>query len=216
VLHDLAPPSVSFTSAPVPPAETYDLQFSVGDAGGSGLRAWRLEHRPFGGGPWIELDSGSRGGSKSHQHVGVQGGTDVFRVVARDGHGNVRVSQRVVSVPLDDPNSSLVYAGTWSHDLTGAGDFLGTLSRTNDLNATMTHQFTGRYVGVVAPSGAASLGGQMNVYLDDVHVATIYLDLLPNGRRRIVWAQAFPGAGAHKIRLQDAFGTFELDGVIVR
>jgi hypothetical protein len=216
VLHDLAAPSVSFTSASVPSLEEYDLQFTVGDAGGSGTRSWRLEHRPFDGPSWTELDSGSTSGPQSHHHVGMQGETDVFRVVARDWHGNVGVSQRVVSVPFDNSNPSLAYAGTWSHDATAAGDFLDTLSRTSDLNATMTHQFTGRYVAVVAPAGTASLGGQMNVYLDELHVATIYLDLLPNGHRRIVWSQAFPGADAHEIRLQDAFGTFELDGIIVR
>jgi hypothetical protein len=101
VLHDLRAPTISFPQPPPPAELTYDLEFTVGDAGRSGLDFWRLEHREPGTSVWNVLDNGSTTGSKSVPFTADAAvDTDAFRVVARDEHGNRTVSPvRLVTVP---------------------------------------------------------------------------------------------------------------------
>jgi len=48
ILHDLRPPSISFPQPPAPGSTMYNLDFSVGDSGGSGLATWELQQRDAG------------------------------------------------------------------------------------------------------------------------------------------------------------------------
>ncbi|MGH3012292.1 MAG: hypothetical protein ACRDMY_10730 [Gaiellaceae bacterium] len=99
LLHDLRAPAVSFPQPPPPAGQTYDLQFTVRDRGGSSLDLWRLEHREAG--IWEEVDHGRDTGPQSVPFTAAApGDVDVFRVVAVDEHGNRTVSlERQVTAP---------------------------------------------------------------------------------------------------------------------
>jgi hypothetical protein len=100
VRHDLRDPTVSFPQ-PQPTTNPYNLEFTVADAGGSGLDFWRLEHRDSGTAAWTPLRTGSRLGTKSFRFTeATSGEVDEFRVVAVDKHGNRTVSViRQVTAP---------------------------------------------------------------------------------------------------------------------
>ncbi len=102
VLHDIRAPAVSFPQ-PTSPATTnpYNLDFTVGDSGESGLASWRLEHRLMGTTTWTLVNEGLTSGPRSEPFTAA-GPSDVneFRVVAVDGHGNRTVSPvRSVQAP---------------------------------------------------------------------------------------------------------------------
>ena len=101
ILHDLRKPRIVFPQPPAPtaPSTEYDVNFSVSDAGGSGVASWSLQHRVVGDPPtWNTVASNPD--PKTWHQVSDTGDQDQFRVVARDGHGNTTVSPvRTVSVP---------------------------------------------------------------------------------------------------------------------
>jgi hypothetical protein len=94
LLHDLRAPRISFPQPPSPSAGlTYDLEFTVRDAGKSGLDVWRLQQRDQGADPWTTLAQGGSVGPRSVLFMaGATGDVDQFRVVAVDNHGNRTVS----------------------------------------------------------------------------------------------------------------------------
>ena len=93
VLHDLRKPTVSFPQPPSPATTSYNLEFTVGDSGGSGLAFWRLEQRDDGATAWTLLDDGLTTGLQSVPFTaGGPNEIDEFRVVAEDMHGNRTVS----------------------------------------------------------------------------------------------------------------------------
>ena len=100
--HDITAPTVSFPLPPPPASMMYNLDFTVGDVGGSGLALWRLEQRDVPGpGPWTVVDSGTAPGPQSVPFTAaLPGDTDEFRVVGVDRHGSRTVSPiRAVTVP---------------------------------------------------------------------------------------------------------------------
>jgi hypothetical protein len=95
VLHDLRDPTVNFPDPPVPSSTTYNLDFTVTDAGGSGLDFWRLEQRDEGETAWTTLEEDltpTTGPQSVPFTADMPGDTDQFRVVAEDNHGNRTVS----------------------------------------------------------------------------------------------------------------------------
>jgi hypothetical protein len=96
-----ATPTVSFPQPPPPVSTTYNLDFTVGDVGGSGLAFWRLEQREPGTAPWALVEPGTAPGAHSVSFTAaLPGDTDEFRVVAQDRHGNRTVSPiRQVTAP---------------------------------------------------------------------------------------------------------------------
>jgi hypothetical protein len=100
--HDIAAPTVSFPQPPPPVSTSYNLDFTVGDIGGSRIASWRLEQRDVPGpAPWTLVDNGTGPGPQSVPFTEAQSGdTDEFRVIAVDRHGNRTVSPiRAVTVP---------------------------------------------------------------------------------------------------------------------
>jgi hypothetical protein len=92
LVHDLRPPDVSFPQPPPPVSTSYNLDFTVGDEGESGLAFWRLEHRDPGG-AWTTVEQRSTLGPQSVSFTAdMSGDLDEFRVVAKDRHGNRTVS----------------------------------------------------------------------------------------------------------------------------
>ena len=215
VLHDITDPTIRLRSfPPIPPDVEYDVSFRVSDAGGAGLRRWRLQHRPFGTSVWDTVASGRTGGLKSHHHVAEEDDDDQFRVVAVDRHGNRRISPtRLVSVPVDDASDPpLVYNGTWTHGAGDALDFHDTVSSSTTLNDTMTYMFTGRYVAWVAPG---NVDGEASVTIDAMPAEMVTLGG-STGRRKIVFDETLASVGPHTITIAVTGGTVSIDGIIVR
>ena len=94
ILHDITAPKIVFRRQPIPADVNYDVTFSVSDKGGSGLKSWRLQQRDLGTTTWATIKSGSAGGSKTVPIAAAEDDDDQYRVVAVDGQGNRRVSQR--------------------------------------------------------------------------------------------------------------------------
>jgi hypothetical protein len=94
VLHDLRAPRISLPQPPSPSAALiYDLEFTVRDAGRSGLDVWRLQQRDQGVDAWTTREDGGSVGPHSVPFTaGATGDVDQFRVVAVDNHGNRKVS----------------------------------------------------------------------------------------------------------------------------
>jgi hypothetical protein len=94
LLHDLRAPRISFPQPPSPSAAlAYDVEFTVRDAGKSGLDVWRLQQRDQGVDPWTTLRDGGSVGPRSVPFTAeATGDVDQFRVVAVDNHGNRTIS----------------------------------------------------------------------------------------------------------------------------
>lgn len=107
VLHDLTPPVVTMTTAPLRVWESstnanFTFPFTVSDAH-SGIKSWTVQGRPVGSVSWTVVVSGTGGGAKSPDIAGVEGTRTDYRVVATDKHGNRRIGPtRRVYIPLDD------------------------------------------------------------------------------------------------------------------
>jgi hypothetical protein len=214
VLHDIRAPRIVFPAPPLPASTAYNVNFSVSDTGGSGLRSWRLQRRAFGDTAWSTVASGQSAGAKSHHRVAAEDDDDQFRVVAVDRQGNTTVSPvRLVSVPIDDASfPPLVYSGTWTHGPGSPLDFLGTLSSTSTPSDTVELTFTGRYVAWVAPGGG---DGVANVEIVGQTPQAVFLSDF-SGRRKIVFQRSFANVGPHTLRIEGSSGTGPIDGIIVR
>jgi len=209
VLHDIRAPVVSFPVPGVPAAPTYDVSFTVSDAGGAGLAEWRLEQRDHGSATWNAVETGTSVGAQSVSFPAAAGDNDDFRVVAVDKHGNSTTSPvRIVSVPFDD--GSFTFGGTW----TAGGsplDFMGTLQTAADPGATASYTFTGGHVALVAPGGV----GSAQVVIEGVVQPGINLASF-TGPRQIVFEATFPTATPRTLVLTVLGGPFPVDGIIVR
>jgi hypothetical protein len=214
ILHDITPPAIALTSFPlVPTNTTYDVSFQVSDTGGSGLRRWTLQHRPFGTMLWTTVETGSTGGLKTVSFDSAEDADDQFRVVAVDKQGNQRVSPlRLVSVPLDDRNGLLSYTGTWSQSSTAAGDFLDTLSTSSTPTDFVTLTSNEQYVAWVAPGGGV---GVANVSTDEPFAVQVNLADF-SGARQKVFQRTFTTPPPHTITITVDSGPVPIDGIIVR
>jgi hypothetical protein len=107
ILHDLIPPIVAMPTATLFVGQasntaTFDLPFSATDAH-SGIASWTIQRSPLLGGTWANVQTGFGGGAKSPLVAGTEGTHHLYRVVAKDKHGNLRIGpSRAVLVPLDD------------------------------------------------------------------------------------------------------------------
>jgi hypothetical protein len=211
VLHDITAPRIVFPSPRVPASTEYDVNFRVSDWGGSGLRSWRLQHRPFGGTTWSTVANGTTEGSKSYHRVEAEDADDEFRVVALDRQGTTNMSPiRLVSVPFDDTNPSFIYGGTWAQDWAVPQDFLGTLHTSNDGNASMSYSFVGSYVAIVA----RGLCGWGPVRIDGGPPEQI-AQLCVDEKRAIVYSRTL-SPGPHTLVWTIGGGVAAFDGIIVR
>jgi hypothetical protein len=212
VFHDLAAPAIALVSFPsfpaVPPDVEYDVSFRVSDPGGSGIRLWQLQHRPFGTSTWTTVASGTGGGLKSPHYVSAEDNDDQYRVVAVDRQGNTKVSPtRLVSVPVDD--DALTYTGTWTTGGT-SDDFRGTLRSSSEAGATASYSFNGQYVAWVAPGGS----GHAGVWIDGQFAESVQLNNF-TGPRQVVFVWLFASAGSHTIEIDVVTGPVPVDGIIV-
>jgi hypothetical protein len=89
ILHDITAPTIDFPPLGPPTSGQYDIQFTVEDAGGSGLASWTVEHRDVGVMVWESVQTGTTIGTQSVPFPNVMpSDEDEFRIVAVDKHGN--------------------------------------------------------------------------------------------------------------------------------
>jgi hypothetical protein len=107
ILHDMLPPVVTMVTDPLrvwqdSTTPDFTFPFSLLDAN-SGMKSWSVQARPVGGASWTTVASGTGGGTKSPDLIGVEGTRTDYRVVAKDRQGNRTVGPaRRVYIPTDD------------------------------------------------------------------------------------------------------------------
>ncbi len=217
-LHDLTPPAIRLLDFPDPSTGHsanlhYRLRFAVRDAGGAGLKNWRLKRRRLGASHWATFAQGSRAGRHHARLRGHEGATNAHRLSAVDRQGN-RSRSRVawISVPLDDGNASLSssFSGNWKTSAALPSDFSGTLHTSSDLAATFDYAFNGAHFALIGPASA----GTARVAVDGAMPVEIDLSTF-TGRRRVLFARDLP-AGAHTFSLAVVGGVVGIDGIVVR
>jgi hypothetical protein len=98
--------------------------FTVSDEH-SGIESWRVERHPYETTAWEVVSSGGGSGDK-HPTITGEPGHSLYRVVAMDKQGNVKISaSRKVFVPRED------------NDLAPQGSYSGTPTTIMDVNAFM-------------------------------------------------------------------------------
>jgi hypothetical protein len=119
ILHDLTRPEVTMDTSVIDVWEdsdttTFAFPFTTSDVP-AGVESWTIQKRPLGDSAWIEVLSGTGGGSEAPSIDGVEGERANYRVVATDKQGNRGVGpMRQVNVPLDQdsPSFSGSYPGS--------------------------------------------------------------------------------------------------------
>jgi subtilisin len=129
--------------------------------------------------------------------------THRFRVRALDGDGDwspwVETAVSVLPSAVGDRSSSLVYRGTWRQNVSTPATG-GSITTSTSAGASVSYQFTGLGVAVVAPTSATR--GQVKIYVDGVYRATIDLRSSTLQHRRVVYARSFGSSGSHMIELR--------------
>jgi hypothetical protein len=133
----------------------------------------------------------------------VVGSSYLFRVRARDGAGNWSTweptSNAYRPVLVNDRNTALRYAGTWSRSLSVAATS-GTLSSSDRTGANVSYTFTGRGISVVAPRSPAR--SWLEVRIDGTYVGTVSLASATTRHRQIVYSKSWSTSGTHTIALR--------------
>jgi subtilisin family serine protease len=128
--------------------------------------------------------------------------THQFRVRAQDSDGDWSAWAETETPygisSIGDRSSLLTYRGTWKRT-TSASAIGDTLSTARTRGATVTHQFTGRGVAIVAPTTPTR--GKANIFIDGVFRKTIDLRTSTVHHRRVVYAFDFGVSGPHTIVL---------------
>jgi hypothetical protein len=214
VLHDITPPTVSFAGLGVPASTSATIPFSLADKGGSQIRSWRLQERPFGQTTWSTIGTGTTSGSHTVSVTKAEGDNFEYRVVATDGGGNDSVSPvRRLSFPIDDASAQITYTGSWTTP-GDSEDYLTTLHSTSDFAAPATFSITfqGTSIRIVA-RGSCGWGTTSIDALNTGQVA----QLCDNEHRAIVFAaNSLDAVQPHTFTFTLGGGDFGLDGVIVR
>jgi murein DD-endopeptidase MepM/ murein hydrolase activator NlpD len=217
-LHDLTAPRIRLLDFPNPSTRRsaslrYTVRFAVRDAGGAGIRSWRLERRRAGARKWARVAHGSTSGRKKIRLGSSEGAVYEHRVIALDRQGNRRTSRvAVVSVPRDDANAALLpgYAGTWKTDAAASSDFRATLHSSDDPGASFTYAFTGTYIAWIGPGTE----GTARVAIDGATPTDV--DLTSRTGRRLLLFETRLAAGDHTLSITVTSGVVAVDGIVVR
>jgi hypothetical protein len=225
-VHDLVPPVVGMVSFPNPSTVASDriefvVRFRVTDPGRSSSAneaRYRLEWRRVEGTTWERLFSNFSRGLEEVSVIGEQGADYLFRVVARDGHGNLTVSpERLVSVPLDDTNPAFAGAFTGSWDsFASVGPFLQSLRTTTVAGSQFTYTFYGSYVAWIAPGAPTAPPGTATVTIDGGPPVTVDPSDASGDRAVVFEAGGLDPAVLHTIVITHQTGTTNFDGLVAR
>jgi len=182
---------------------------SVG-AGVSGAAARVNAHRDYvtGTGPDAVLAGPS---GVYHEPLGPPPwpGTYLTTMGSTDAWGNVRWgATATTTVPFDDRDVALKYAGAWTRPST-TGAWVGTTSVTGSGGSVAVslpkHNFAARKLAVVATT--SSTGGRFKVYVDGHYVTTVSTRSSSVLLRRTVWTSSTLTSAAHTLKLVQVSGS---------
>jgi hypothetical protein len=153
------------------------------------------------GGPWGSTVATAASVLKTGRTL-VVGSTYRFRVRARDAVGvwSPWAESATTYRPtiVNDRNSAVIRAGTWSR-VTSASAIFQNLSSTTANGASASLTFTGKGIGVVAPRSMSR--GWLTVHVDGVLVKTVSLRATTLQHRRTVYAREWATSATHTIKV---------------
>jgi hypothetical protein len=219
ILHDMERPHVVIDAFPDLLTESYattaiPIGFTATDAGGSGIKTWKIQSSPPGSLPYTTRAQGTGGGSRVENAVFPEAGaTYDVRVVVTDRQGNVDASAtRRLIVPTDDASASMEYAGSWVEDAADPEYFLST-HHTGDEGDSVTFTVTGENISIISGPGS----GTVLMTIISVHGTSEHLILLGSSgvpKRDVIYHLDFGDDVSREITLEvQAGSTFVFDGV---
>jgi len=220
LLHDLTPPKITPRAFPDPstnasPDTTFPVEFGVSDGGGSGIVSWKLRQRPVNGTGWTPVDDGAGGGHRSVDVSAAEGDQLEFQVIAVDKQGNrtsSAPSDARVTVPIDDDDHSIAYAGGWTAPSAGNGGYFERTrhhSVTNGATASFSVTSTVQDARLRILGGPGNGGATMTV---DGGTPVPITEQSDTPRREVVANVTLGPAGTHDVVITISSGPFNLDG----
>ena len=182
------------------------------------ITAYQVQHS-VNSGAWRTISTTAT--TRSATFTGLAAGASHrFQVRAQDADGYwsawaVTPNSYYLS-SLSDRSTLLAYRGTWKK--VASSSAIGEIITSSTARgATVTHQFTGRAVGVVAPTSPTR--GKVEVWVDNKYRTTIDLRSSTTRHRRVVFAISYAVAGTHTIQLRvlgtTGRPTVSLDGLVI-
>ena len=165
---------------------------------GSGVAAFKLQHS-VDGGAWQDVALPSA--AARSVEVPLRLGTAYrFRVLARDGAGNVSdwaASASVTPHLLQASQASLTKSWWIARDAAASGR---STRYSSTMNARATLAFRGRSIAIVAPTGP--LRGAARVFIDGRAAGRFDLNTSSSHERRLVWSHSWSKLAGHDLRVQ--------------
>jgi hypothetical protein len=206
VLKDTTPPTVT---APVQTLRTgltmgtslaVHIAWSGADTGGVGISRYEVQ---------VQVDGGSYGAvtlatatSTSVDRLLVVGHTFRYRVRAVDRNGNTSfysVGPTFTSSRYQEDSGQFVYSGTWLRGGFNASYSGGYTRYTSVAGRSVTFSLTFFDAALVVPKSIDR--GSLQVYVDNVLVATISEKTTTTLYRQVVWARHYATSTRHVIRI---------------
>jgi hypothetical protein len=218
LFHDLTPPTVALRSFPDPSTDgsastRFPVEFGVSDHGGSGVQSWKLRERPVGGTGWTQIANGSDAGHQTVHVSDAEGDQVEFQVIVTDRQGNRAASKpgdARVTVPVDDTDPSVAFAGTWTTPTGGdAIWFEGSRHVSSTASDTATIAYTGKELRIIGGPPASTFTVKVDGGMPQSFTTTA------STTRRSVVAHVSAGAGQHEATVTVASGTFVFDAYAV-
>ncbi|MDP9242514.1 MAG: hypothetical protein M3O84_04985 [Actinomycetota bacterium] len=218
LFHDLTPPGITLRSFPDPSTDgsnttTFPVEFGVSDHGGSGVQSWKLRQRPVGGTGWTQIADGTDSGHQSVDVSEAEGDQVEFQVIVTDRQGNRAASKPEdarVTVPIDDTDASVAFAGTWTTPAGGNTIWFQSsrhVSSTGGDTAVIT--YTGKELRIIGGPPASAFTVQVD------GGATQPFSTTASTTRRSVVAHVSAGIGPHVATVTVTSGTFVFDAYAV-
>ena len=162
------------------------------------ITGYQVRHSASGG-AWQTISTAAT--TRSAVFTGLAAGAShQFQVRAIDTDGfwsawAMTPTSYIISA-VSDRSTLLTYRVSW-HRATSSGAIGKSLTNSTTRGATVTHQFTGRAVAIVAPTSPTR--GKASVYVDGVYRGTIDLRSSTTRSRRVVYAISYGVSGTHTI-----------------
>ncbi|MEH0422983.1 N-acetylmuramoyl-L-alanine amidase [Streptomyces sp. B21-083] len=125
------------------------------------------------------------------------GAATTWSMTAYDQAGNTKAAS-VAGTPVILQETSATRTGTWTTK-SSAGYLGGKSYSSSAKNATLTWTFTGRSAALAVSRASAS--GQVNVYVDNVKVATVDLKSATTKYRDAIWTKSWSASAKHTVKI---------------
>jgi len=182
--------------------------FWTGSDGGSGIASYDVK-RSVDGGSFVYI--ASHISSSSLAATMTPGHSYRFKVRARDKAGNVGswIGPSTWYTSLTQQSSAAVHAtGTWTGQA-GSAFSAGSVRFATDAGASVSLAFKGRSIGWVTTRRPD--GGQAQVYIDGLLVATVDTSAETTAERFVAYARSWSSYASHTIKIVVLSGRIDLD-----